>query len=792
MILQLVHKLESEKELLYTLQEQYQYLLVDEFQDTNGAQMRILHKLTENPVFEGRPNIMTVGDDDQAIYRFQGADISNILNFVQHYRDVTTISLTDNYRSSKNILEHARNVITQGEERLENSLKINKNLTPHHNPKESEVSLTKTLTPTQEFAIVAEKIASELKNNDTKPSDFAVIARGHADIRNFLPHLSNKQIPFSYEQNENILREPSVKLVLKIAELLQSITHDSPKSSDILLPEILSHECFNISRLKLFELSVKSHKTKTSWLELMLNDESLHSLGEALVSIAFNYQEQSLQATLDQLLGSESVQLSDESFVMPLKNFFFSADKLEKDPESYLIHLQSLETLIKHYERYSGEQLTSLKDFVNYVKNVEKAGLNLRRNQNADELEGGVQVITAHGSKGLEFKNVYILNAVDEIWGEKSRGRSTRLSYPENMPIGLSGDRLDEKIRLFYVAMTRAKNNLYISYPEISHGSKTVFKLSFLETDKWQEENSMQRTVSQVINDTEISWRDNVIPVKSELKKAIRPLLKNYKLSPTHLNNFIDVTEGGPRFFLLQNLLHFPSALHPAAAMGSSIHTALRKAHQHMVQHHASKPIEDIVYDFRKDLESRQVPESDFEFQLKKGSDALQVFLDSRQAIFTENDISERDFRPIAITIGDADVTGIIDCMRIDKVNKTIDIVDYKTGKPMSSWKGKSDYEKVKLHKYRQQLLFYKLMIESAPEFSGYKVENAELSFIEPDNNVHIRSLKIEWDKEELEIFSKLINVVWQKILSGEFIDTSKYEQAYKGIINFEKDLLNE
>lgn len=792
MILQLGQKLESEKELLYTLQEQYQYLLVDEFQDTNGAQMRILHKLTENPVFEGRPNIMTVGDDDQAIYRFQGADISNILDFDKNYRDVVTVSLTDNYRSSKNILEHARNVITQGEERLENSLKINKNLTPHHVPKESEVTLVKAETPSHEFSIVAEHISTKIKKGDAKPSDFAVIARGHADIRDFLPHLSNKKIPFSYEQNDNILHEPSVKLTLKIAELLQAITRDNPKNSDTLLPEILSHECFKISRLKLFELSVESYKTKTSWLEIMLNDEYLHSLGEAFISIAFNSQEQSLQATLDQLLGSEAVQLSNGSFVMPLKNFFFSADKLEKDPEAYLIHLQSLETLVKHYERYSGKQMTSLKDFVNYVKNVEKAGLNLRRNQSADELEGGIQIITAHGSKGLEFKNVYILNAVDEIWGEKSRGRSMRLSYPENMPIGLSGDRLDEKIRLFYVAMTRVKNDLHISYPEVSHSSKSVFKLSFLETDKWQEETSTKRTIPQVINNVEVSWRDNIIPVKTELKKAIRPLLKNYKLSPTHLNNFIDITEGGPRFFLLQNLLHFPSALHPSAAMGSSIHTALRKAHQHMVLNHASKPIEDIIYDFRKDLESRQIPKDDFEFQLKKGSDALQAFLDSPQPNFTESDISERDFRPIAINVGEANITGIIDCLRIDRVNKTIDIVDYKTGKSMSSWKGKSDYEKIKLHKYRQQLLFYKLMIESTPEFRGYKVKNAELSFVEPDSSGNINSLKIDWDKDELARFSKLINLVWQKIMAGEFVDTSKYESSYKGVISFEKDLLDE
>ncbi|MBC7746424.1 UvrD-helicase domain-containing protein, partial [Pedobacter sp.] len=118
MILRVVHALEVFAELRLNLQEQYQYILVDEFQDTNDAQMRLIWNLTNNPTQNGRPNIMVVGDDDQAIYRFQGAKISNILDFKDRYDDVAIVTLKDNYRSAKEILNVARSIIVQGEERL--------------------------------------------------------------------------------------------------------------------------------------------------------------------------------------------------------------------------------------------------------------------------------------------------------------------------------------------------------------------------------------------------------------------------------------------------------------------------------------------------------------------------------------------------------------------------------------------------------------------------------------------------------------------------------------------------
>ncbi|NCU30122.1 ATP-dependent helicase, partial [Candidatus Saccharibacteria bacterium] len=176
MILRVVHAMEIFPELRYNLQEAFQYIMVDEFQDTNDAQMRLVWNLTNNPSSEGRPNIMVVGDDDQAIYRFQGAELSNIIDFRNRYRDVMVITLADNYRSTADILQLARQVIVQGNERLENTLEgVNKTLTPYHTAKRPLLSAKTYETTSQSNFALSRVIADDYAKhpNDSR----AVIAR---------------------------------------------------------------------------------------------------------------------------------------------------------------------------------------------------------------------------------------------------------------------------------------------------------------------------------------------------------------------------------------------------------------------------------------------------------------------------------------------------------------------------------------------------------------------------------------------------------------------------------------
>ena len=140
---------------------QYQFIMVDEFQDTNLAQLRLLFDLTGD---EDNPNIMAVGDDDQAIFSFQGADVGNIQRFRQHYHDPKIIVLTDNYRSAADILTAARGVITQGTDRLENTIDgLSKQLTAHASGSGARVEIQEFASVSEERAGVAQQIAELIK-----------------------------------------------------------------------------------------------------------------------------------------------------------------------------------------------------------------------------------------------------------------------------------------------------------------------------------------------------------------------------------------------------------------------------------------------------------------------------------------------------------------------------------------------------------------------------------------------------------------------------------------------------
>lgn len=238
MILRVVHALEVFDELRFSLQEQYQYILVDEFQDTNDAQMRLVWNLTNNPAQEGRPNLMVVGDDDQAIYRFQGAELSNILDFTSRYEDVAVITLTDNYRSAAPILDLARSVIVQAEERLENSLMhITKVLTPHHETASPLVSGVSHVTSIE----ARSELAKTMKTIATTSQSTAIIARHHRELVELLPHLTAAGVQVKYERQENILgSEPVVQLEL-VAHVLWHLAREEFDDANVHLSELLAH-----------------------------------------------------------------------------------------------------------------------------------------------------------------------------------------------------------------------------------------------------------------------------------------------------------------------------------------------------------------------------------------------------------------------------------------------------------------------------------------------------------------------------------------------------------------------
>jgi DNA helicase-2/ATP-dependent DNA helicase PcrA len=219
----------------------------------------------------------------------------------------------------------------------------------------------------------------------------------------------------------------------------------------------------------------------------------------------------------------------------------------------------------------------------------------------------------------------------------------------------------------------------------------------------------------------------------------------------------------------------------------------LQRAHVHLSSSGEKRPIEDILHDFELQLQNSRLSERDFNYLLEKGSDVLPPYLNDRYSTFSPEQLAEYSFTNQGVVIGDARLTGAIDLLDVHKEGRSIIVTDYKTGKPSSTWRGNTEYEKIKLHKYRQQLMMYKLLVEGSRDFgSGYKVTSGIIDFVESDSDGTIHQLEMTFDPEEMERFKALIQVVWRHIMELNLPDTSHYQPSYKGIRSFEDDLLQD
>jgi DNA helicase-2/ATP-dependent DNA helicase PcrA len=834
MILTVIHAMEVMPELRFNLQEKYLYVMVDEFQDTNLAQMRILLNLTDNEVNEGRPNIMVVGDDDQAIYGFQGATVGNIHSFIEKFPDAPRVVLTDNYRSAADILARSREVITQGVDRLENYMPgINKTLTAHRNTtssrsaavtskhlqpelveapgpspesgakpfvsdgsrkgeQENTVRLVELSSGTDERAWVVKDIVHRIKSGE-EPDSIAVLARRHHELVDLLPYFAEADLRVNYERRDNVLELESIKLIEQFASLLVAILEEHHDVANSLLPELLAHPAFAIDPLLIWKLSLSAQSSRKTWFEAMPGIPELTPLHSWLIANAQAAAYMPLERMIDILLGTPEAQKEVAGFVSPFYNYFFSAEKLENEPDAYLTHLEGLITIRAKLRDYQPGTVPTIRTFLDFLRLQRESGSTITSIRPASRQErDAIHLMTAHKAKGLEFDTVYIVGAVDSAWGERVRSRSRLIGYPENLPLQPAGDTFDDRLRLFYVAMTRAREQLVISYGTSDDSGKSQLRASFLAGDAWRSETPPENSdLKNQVRAAELRWYQPLIsPLRPSMRDLLAGKLENYKLSATHLNNFLDVTRGGPQAFLVNDLLKFPQAVSPSAGYGRAIHTALQRAHAHLAATGEQRPHEDILKDFEIALTEQYLHPKHFELYLQKGSVALSAFLNARYDSFSPKQKTELNFGGQGVIVGEASLTGILDVVEISE--RSLTITDYKTGKSLHRWQGTTDYEKIKLHRYRQQLLFYELLIRRSRDYAKYDIEKGIIQFVEPTKSGDIVSLEASFTNEECERLERLIQAVWQHITTLDLPDTSEFEPSYKGVLAFEDFLLDE
>ncbi len=787
MIMQVVHAVEVHDDLRYNLQEKYLYLMVDEFQDTNLAQLRILHNLTDNPVNEGNPNVLVVGDDDQAIYGFQGADSSNILTFSDTYPGRQLIVLTDNYRSGAAVLGSSRAVINQGGDRLESRIpELNKELSAKR-PEEATVSVWRAPTIAAEREGIVAGIQRSIAQG-TDPSSIAVLARRHADIQSLLPYFSHAGIPVRYERQESVLESPPIIALEQVAKVVIALSQAKHDDVEALLPELLAHPAWKVKPADLWRLSLDAYTNRQHWMEVMATTPQFVAIHEWLITRASEVTSKTLEPMIDSLIGKPE----DDTQSSPYFDYYFSPETLEQTPEYYLDCLGALRAIRTKLREYKAGTALYLQDFCSFVELHRHLGIGIAatRYSVASDVPA-VQLLTAHKSKGLEFDTVYVFNSADAVWGQGARGASRSISCPENLPLAPTGNTADERLRLFYVAMTRARDNLILTYSERNDNDKQTLIADFLVSLEMPIVDLPEPTTDQRVESAELAWYQPLIEPTKDLSVLLAPQLEKFRLSATSLNSFLDVSRGGPKEFLLNNLLHFPKAKLPSAAYGTAAHRTMQQAHTHVAATKEQKPLEDSLHDFEVALAKERLSTEDFQRYLQQGSDHLTSFLSSGVMPLKDTQKAEAGFSHQDVHVGEARVTGSLDVLDVDEAERTIIVTDYKTGKPSVSWDKGDDRTKLKLHKYRQQLLFYKLLVEESRIYGKYTVTEGQLAFIEPTKAGETILLSLNLTEQDLDRTRQLIEAVWRHIKTLTLPDTSQYSADLKGVLAFEQDLID-
>jgi DNA helicase-2/ATP-dependent DNA helicase PcrA len=796
MILDVLSVLQNNQGLRYEIQEQYQYVLVDEFQDTNDAQMRLLRYITDAAVAEGRPNIMAVGDDDQAVYKFQGAELSNILNFKKLFRDVEIVTMTDNYRSTQDILDVASHIIKKGEERLEKLLpEIEKNLVAS-NPKLKSGDIMHREFPTvaHEYHFISREIKKRIDAGESA-EEIAVIARKHKQLTALVPYLQAVGVPIRYEREQNVFKEPHIAELIIIAKFVSTLAHKHLDEADEWLPQILSFPFWQIKRQDIWQISLEARQAEygTTWLQVMLKypDEKVSQIADFLISLGTAAESEPLEQVLDKMI---------EGY---FKNYYFSKEKFAHARAEYLAFLSSLRVFVNALREYKVGEVLSLKDLVEFVDLHEKNNIALNDQSPFAKLGGAVNLLTAHKAKGLEFETVFVLSCQEDIWA--GRKVSRKLVLPSNLPIEPAGDTEDDQLRLFYVALTRAKQNLYLtSYLQKEDGEGSA-KLRFLIAEEGEEEALKKESLKKIyFNKTDYgadslpeahevltaSWLSyHTAPFIGSEEMLLKSLLEDYQMPITHLNNFLDVEKGGPQYFFEQNLLHFPQAKTGPSSYGSAVHHCLEKLSLYLKKENCLPSQKDFLDWFIIFLKKERLARADYDHYVSKGCSDLGFYFAEKSSSFTAKDLVEINFKEQGVIVEGAHLSGKIDRI-IDSGLGRCAVLDYKTGKPLLTWEESDPYKQKKVLSYERQLLYYKLLVENSREFSGkLTVDKGILDFIEPKNEMTV-SLERGMPEEEVERLKKLIGIVHKKIMNLDFPDVSKYSKDVKGIKQFEEDLL--
>lgn len=416
-------------EVLAKYQNRFRYILVDEYQDTNHSQYLIIKALSDK--FQ---NICVVGDDAQSIYAFRGANINNILNFQKDYEDVKVYRLEQNYRSTKNIVNAANNVIEKNKTRLEKVVWTD-------NDEGNKILVNRTMTDGDEGRFVASSIFENKMNHQMKDGDFAILYRTNAQSRAMEDALRKKDIPYRIYGGLSFYQRKEIKDVLAYLRLVLN-----PKDEEA-LKRVINYPARGIGETTMERLIVAANHYNRSIFEVMKNIEKIDlkiNTGTKNKLLDFTTMIESFQV-LNQ--NQDAFQITDH---VAKKTGLFQELKKDGTPEG-IAKIENIEELLNGMRDFVEEQREiadatgSLSEFMEDVA--------LATDLDNDKGDGDrVAMMTVHLAKGLEFPYVYIVGMEEDL-------------FPSGMNLN-SRSELEEERRLFYVALTRAEKQAYLTYTQ--------------------------------------------------------------------------------------------------------------------------------------------------------------------------------------------------------------------------------------------------------------------------------------------------------------------------------------
>ena len=776
MINWVIRVFENNPGVLAGYQEQYQYILVDEYQDTSGAQNKLVELLVSFWQDES-PNLFVVGDDDQSIYRFQGANMENMLLLSKKYSDLLRVVLTENYRSVQPILDYAHALIQNNTQRLTNEYKdLNKIL---KTSREEYIDLD--IAPQircasnefEENIMVTEEIR-KLVGAGVAPGRIAVIYKEHKTGDELQKFLQLHQIPFYARKSINLLKDHFIKKILAYPRYV--IAEKSiPYSGEPLLFELLHHNFHHLPPLKLAAISNEvylnqrnSKKDQPATIreylgnlavsgqsKLFSGDEvtdelvRMHNLLERLILDASNLP---LLKWFEVLFNEAGIlayimKQPDKAWLMQMLNGFFDyvQDECRRNPDLTLAGL------------------------VKQIDLLEENGISIPLVQTSGN-ERGVNLLTCHGSKGLEYQYVFLMGCYSALWeGKRKAGQGFRL--PPNVFAKETAEEKEEELRrLFFVAATRAEQYLFISFPCFTNEGKALEPSRFIA-----EMTENHKAVNYPIDeDTRLQYsslRYGLVQLP-ELEKAekdfIEQLLAGFKMNVTALNNYLEC----PIKFYYTSLIRIPSAFNESAQFGTSMHDALSFYYNLMMESgRVYPPLEVLLNRFRFHMHNnRQVfTEESLQRFTDYGLRCLTAFHQSYFSSGGEDFI--RTEVPMEAVLDEVPLKGFID--KLQYWGNDVMMTDFKTGSLKKAndrheFAEPGDSKKPAGGNYWRQGVFYKFLFDNQ-KGKPKNLRGINFHFIEPKDNGIFEEKKLVITPEHETVVRQQITDTWNRIREHDF-----------------------